>query len=139
MLNNDLTDDLENVFDIAQIPDCRKLYLVPYFLRGEALRWYKNNTSTLTSWETFVQELKEAFLSPYHEELAFKKLESYTQGINQPIRSFYNEVLKLCSEADPTTSKSTKLKNLLNKTKPTIQLEIRRKKPNNNKTIFRIC
>jgi len=42
-------DDLENVFDIAQIPDYHKLDLVPYSLRGEALRWYKNNTSTLTS------------------------------------------------------------------------------------------
>ena len=31
-------DDLENVFDIAQISDCHKLDLVPYFLRGEALR-----------------------------------------------------------------------------------------------------
>jgi hypothetical protein len=122
-------DDLENVFDIAQIPDYHKLDLVPYSLRGEALRWYKNNKSTLNSWKTFVQELKEAFLSPYHEELAFKKLESYTQGINQPIRGFYNEILKLCSEADPTMSESTKLKNLLNKTKPTLQFEIRRKKP----------
>jgi hypothetical protein len=76
-------------------------------LRGEALRWYKNNKSTLTTWPIFVSELKEAFISPYHEELAFKKLESYTQGINQPIRSFYNEILKLCSEADPTMSEAT--------------------------------
>src|SRR5262249_54861904 len=85
--------------------------------------------SSFTSWSSFVQEFKEAFLSPFHEELAFKKLESYTQGVNQSIRSFYNEVLKLCSEADPTMSESTKLKNLLNKVSPRIQFEVRRKKP----------
>ena len=126
-------EDLENLFEIAQIPNSHKLDLIPYSLRGEALRWYKNNKSTLTSWEIFIQEFKEAFLSPFHEELAFKKLESYTQGINQPIRSFYNEVLKLCSEADSTMSESTKLKNLLNKTKPSIQFEIRRKRPTTTK------
>jgi hypothetical protein len=125
--------DLESLFDTAQIPDCFKLDLVPYSLRGEALRWFKINKSTFTSWSSFVQEFKEAFLSPYHEELAFKKLESYTQGMNQPVRSFYNEVLKLCQEADPTMSESTKLKNLLNKVLPRIQFEVRRKKPTTTK------
>ena len=126
-------DDLESLFDTAQIPDNFKLDLIPYSLRGEALRWYKINKSSFTSWSLFVKEFKEAFLSPFHEELAFKKLESYTQGVNQPIRSFYNEVLKLCSEADPTMSESTKLKNLLNKVLPRIQFEVRRKKPTTTK------
>ncbi|CAF3845113.1 unnamed protein product [Adineta steineri] len=122
-------EDLEQLFETAQIPDMHKLDLVPYTLKGEALRWYKNNKKTITTWNEFVQELKEAFLSPFYEELAFKKLESYTQGINQSIRSFYNEVLKLCADADPTMTESTKMKHLLNKAKPTIQFEIRRKRP----------
>ncbi|CAF3319280.1 unnamed protein product [Rotaria sp. Silwood2] len=126
-------EDLEHLFDTAHIPDAKKLDLISYSLRGEALRWYKNNKSTLTSWHVFVHELKKAFTSSYHEELAFKKLESYTQGENQSICNFYNEVLKLCKEADSTMSESTKLKNLLNKTKPTIQFEVRRKKPTTTK------
>ena len=63
------------------------------------------------------------------EELAFKTLESYTQGEKQSVRNFYNEILKLCKQADTSMSESTKLKNLLNKVKPTIQLEVRKKKP----------
>ncbi|CAF2151965.1 unnamed protein product [Rotaria magnacalcarata] len=74
-------------------------------------------------------ELKEAFLSPFHDELAFKKLESYPQGINRPVRSFYNEVLKLCTETDPEMSESMKLRHLLKKAKPTLQYEIRKRKP----------
>jgi hypothetical protein len=77
--------------------------------------------------------LKEAFLSPFHDELAFKKLESYTQGLNQPVRSFYNEVLKLCSETDSEMSESMKLRHLLKKAKPTLQYEIRKKKPTTTK------
>ncbi|CAF1483840.1 unnamed protein product [Rotaria sordida] len=126
-------EDIEQLFDTAEIPENHKLDLVQYSLRGEALRWFKNNKSTFTSWKTFVKGLKETFLSPFFEEIAFKKLETYSQGVNQPVRSFYNEVIKLCNEADSSMSELTKLRNLLNKTKPTLQLEIRKKKPTTTK------
>ena len=102
-------------------------------MKGEARRWYKNTKSSLKSWSIFVKEIKEAFLSPFHDELAFKKLESYTQGINQPVRSFYNEVLKLCNDTDPDMSETMKLRHLLKKAKPTLQYEIRKKKPTTTK------
>ncbi|CAF3827803.1 unnamed protein product [Rotaria sp. Silwood1] len=126
-------EDIEQLFDTAQIPENHKLDLVQYSLRGEASRWFKNNKSTFITWETFVKSLKETFLSPFFEEIAFKKLEAYSQGVNQPVRSFYNEVIKLCNEADSSMSDFTKLRNLLNKTKPTLQLEIRKKKPTTTK------
>ena len=126
-------EDIDQSFDTAQIPGSLKLDLVQYSLRGEALRWFKNNKSTLTSWSGFVKELKETFLSPFFEEIAFKKLESYSQGVNQPIRSFYNEVLKLCNDADPSMSDSRKLRHLLNKTNSALQFEIRLKGPATSK------
>jgi hypothetical protein len=129
-------EDLEHLFEVAHIPDANKLDLVSYTLRGEALQWYRNSKSTFTSWSTFVSELKKTFVSVYHDELAFKKLESYIQTENQSICNFYTEVIKLCNDADPNMSESTKLKNLLNKTKPTIQFEVRRKKPTTTKEFF---
>ncbi|CAF1302635.1 unnamed protein product [Rotaria sordida] len=42
-------EDIEQLFDTAQIPDSHKLDLIPYSLRGEARRWYKNTKATLTS------------------------------------------------------------------------------------------
>lgn len=126
-------EDIEQLFDTAQIPDSHKLDLISYSLKGEARRWYKNTKSSLTSWSIFVKEIKEAFLSPFHDELAFKKLESYTQGSNQPVRSFYNEVIKLCNETDPDMSEVMKLRHLLKKAKPNLQYEIRKKKPTTTK------
>lgn len=126
-------EDIEQAFDTAQIPESLKIDLVQHSLRGEALRWFKNNKSTFTSWSFFVKGLKEMFLSPFFQEIAFKKLESYSQGVNQPIRSFYNEVLKLCTEADPSMSDSSKLRHLLNKTNSTLQFEIRLKGPTTTK------
>ncbi|CAF3328914.1 unnamed protein product [Rotaria sp. Silwood2] len=126
---NKWIEEIEHLLDLAHIPESTRLDLISYSLRGDALEWFKNNRSSLTSWGVFVLELKKAFTSSFHEELAFKKLESYSQGENQSIRSFFNEVLKLCKEADTTMSEATKLKNLLNKTKPSIQFEVRKKKP----------
>ena len=125
-------EKIEHLLDLAHIPESVRLDLVSYSLRGDALEWFKNNRSSLTSWNIFVLKMKKAFISSFHEELAFKKLESYSQGENQSIQSFFNEVLKLCKEADSTMSEVTKLKNLLNKAKPSIQFEVRKKKPKSN-------
>ena len=126
---NKWIDEIEHLLDIAHIPNAIRLDLISYSLRGDVLEWLKNNRSVFTSWKVFVAELKRAFTSSFYGELAFKKLESYTQGENQSIRSFFNEVLKLCKVVDATMKETTKLKTLLNKTKPSLQLEVRKKKP----------
>lgn len=51
-------EDIEQLFDTAQIPDNHKLDLIRYSMKGEASRWFKNNKATFTSWNTFVQSLK---------------------------------------------------------------------------------
>ena len=122
-------EEIEHLLEVAHIPDSTRLDLISYSLRNDALEWFKNNRSILTSWKIFVVEITRAFSSSFHEEITFKRLESYTQGENQSIRNFFNEILKFCREADSTMSESTKLKNLLNKTKPNIQYEVRKKKP----------
>ena len=122
-------EEIDHLMEIAHVPDCNRLDLISYSLRGDALQWFRNNKSTLTSWTIFIQDIKKAFTSTFCEELAFKTLESYTQGEHQSVRNFYNEVLKLCKQADASMSESTKLKNLLNKVKPSIQLEVRKNKP----------
>jgi hypothetical protein len=122
-------EDIEHLLDVTHIPDTSRLDLITYLLRGDALQWYKNNKYSFTSWKTFILELRRTFTSSFHEELAFKQLEAYSQGEYQSVRNFFNETLKLCKEADSTMSEATKLKNLLNKAKPSIQFEVRKKKP----------
>ena len=43
---------------------------------------------------------------------------------------------KLCKEADGEMSEATKLKTLLNKTKPSIHLEIQKKKPTSTREVL---
>ena len=122
-------ENTEHLMEIAHVPESIRLDLIPYALRSDALQWYRNNKSTFTSWSKFLDELKKTFLSSFSEEMAFKSLESYSQVEQQSVQQFFNEVVKLCEEADPNMSESTKLKNLLIKVKPSIQYEVRKKKP----------
>ncbi|CAF4384919.1 unnamed protein product [Rotaria magnacalcarata] len=86
---NKCIDDIEHLLDVAHIPDSSRLDLISYSLRGDALQWFKTSKSMFTSWKVFISELKRAFTSSFHEELAFKKLESYNQGENQSIRNSF--------------------------------------------------
>ena len=79
--------------------------------------------------ENFVAELKRDFTSSFHEELAFQRLENYSRTDQQSIRNFFNEILKVCSEADSTMSESAKLKHFWNKPKTSIQFEVRQQNP----------
>lgn len=65
---------IEHIMQIAHVPDSNRLDLIAYSLRGDALQWFRNNKSTLISWNSFIQEFKKAFKSSFCEELAFKTL-----------------------------------------------------------------
>lgn len=102
-------EEIEHIMQIAHVPESNRLDLIAYSLRGDALQWFRNNKSELTIWNTCIQEIKKAFRSSFCEEVAFKTLESYSQSENQSVRNFYNEVLKLCKQADSNMSDSIKL------------------------------
>ena len=96
--------DINQLFNTARISVSHKHDLVQYSFRGEVSRWFKNNKSTFTSWITLLKASQDTFLSSFYEAIAFKTLESYSRGINQPLRSFYNEILKLCNHLHPPLS-----------------------------------
>ena len=56
-------EEIEHLLEVAHIPDSTRLDLISYSLRNDALEWFKNNRSTLTSWKIFVVEIKRAFTS----------------------------------------------------------------------------
>ncbi|CAF1172514.1 unnamed protein product [Didymodactylos carnosus] len=132
--NNDVKkwlEELQNTFDIAHIPDDNKLNIISYQLKGEAFIWYNENKKYFTSWDNFVELIQKAFTSSFSADIAFSKLETYTQTHNQSVRNYYTEMMKLCKEADQTMSDTTKLKYLLSKMKSSLQFEVRMKKPTN--------
>ncbi|CAF4867021.1 unnamed protein product [Rotaria socialis] len=58
--------ELEYLFQITHIQDATKLDFFSYSLRADALAWFRNHKSSLTSWKALVLELKKAFPSSVH-------------------------------------------------------------------------
>jgi len=68
------------------------------------MEWYKHSKNSIVSWfhgRILLERLNKRLLLFIMNKLLSKKLEFYSQGENQSVRSFYNEILKVCREADP--------------------------------------
>ncbi|CAF1033903.1 unnamed protein product [Didymodactylos carnosus] len=102
---------------------------VPTLLQDEAMKWYKRNSATITSWSEFEKQIKEEFTSRFKNRKAFERLLYYEQSMNQSIKDYYNEIMDLCKEVDPQMSETIKLQYLLTKVKPTLKLEVSKQFP----------
>ncbi|CAF4507170.1 unnamed protein product, partial [Didymodactylos carnosus] len=54
-----------------------KFKCVPTFLQDEAMKWYKRNSTTITSWSEFEKQIKEEFTSKFKNRKAFERLLYY--------------------------------------------------------------
>ena len=47
-------EEIDHLMQTAHVPDSNRLDLISFSLRGDALQWFRNNKSMLTSWSIFV-------------------------------------------------------------------------------------
>ncbi|MDD9361431.1 MAG: hypothetical protein PV344_00665, partial [Anaplasma sp.] len=85
-----------------------------YFaLEGTARRWFENHEASLTAWDTCVAELKRTFAGHHRRQRAEDLLQTRTQGPNESVTSFVEDVLRLSSRADPQATDEKKLRILM--------------------------
>ncbi|CAF4480050.1 unnamed protein product [Didymodactylos carnosus] len=122
-------EEVETQFDNGDIQDSSKLAIISYHLKSEALVWYRENRKNITTRDEFVKKITKAFKSSHHSELAYRKLETYTQTGTQTIRNYYSEMIQIFREADPCMSDHEKLRYLFKNMKSSLQYEIRKTFP----------
>ncbi|CAF1622975.1 unnamed protein product, partial [Didymodactylos carnosus] len=122
-------EEVETQFDNGDIQDSSKLAIISYHLKSEALVWYRENRKNITTWDEFVKKITKAFKSSHHSELAYRKLETYTQTGTQSIRNYYSEMIQIFREADPCMSDHEKLRYLFKNMKGSLQYEVRKAFP----------
>jgi hypothetical protein len=101
----------ENVMDyIAQFErvarangwnDAKKLVVIPCYLDGAALKWHENTDKAegeALTWEVLKTKMKGEFEGvAWDEQLEFK-LRMRMQGEDEPVESYVQDVMNLCSE-----------------------------------------
>ena len=120
----DWLEKLEQRFKMAHWSDENKLQYISIHLQDDAYRWWNQASTSITSWSSFVQAIKQAFGSTKMKELAFEQLKWYKQTVNQSITQYYDQVLELCKRVDAGMTESMKLQYLLAGVKDSLKLHI---------------
>ncbi|CAF5016377.1 unnamed protein product [Rotaria sp. Silwood1] len=89
--------------------DAEKLFYVSLCLEADARDWFYNN--------------------PDLSYICFNRLRHYEQSINQDVRQYYFDVMKLCKEANPLMDDASKLQYLKDGLKPSLRFDVLLKIP----------
>ncbi|CAF3126930.1 unnamed protein product [Rotaria sp. Silwood2] len=94
-------------------------------LDGEAKRWYENNMS-LTQWQELKLALLERFTSSVSSSKLFEQLKDRKQRPDETVTSYYDAIIKLCHEYDPSMSQKMKISWLENGINDSLKIQIKR-------------
>lgn len=88
-------------------------YVVVYLVET-ALTWFENNEAKLTTWASFVEELRKSFGDPIsRRKKAEQTLAQRAQVPGETCTAYIQEVLKLCSLVNPNMTEEDKVGHLL--------------------------
>ncbi|CAF4395313.1 unnamed protein product, partial [Didymodactylos carnosus] len=96
-----------------------------------ALNWYNRNASLINSWQQFVTFIKDEFGSKYKEQEAFERMKNYHQSINHSVIEFYNGIMDISREINPSPTDHNILQHLISNVKPSLKITILEKQPKN--------
>jgi hypothetical protein len=94
-------------------------------LDGEARRWYEDNIS-LTQWQDLKPALLERFEPAESSSKIFERLKERKQKSDETITSYYDAIIKLCREYDPSMSQKMMVSWLENGIKDSLKIQIKR-------------
>jgi hypothetical protein len=118
-------NNIERIGKIIEANDSILHCMCTAKLDGEAKCWYENNVS-LTQWENLKPALLERFTTSDPSSKIFEQLKERKQKPDETITSYYDAIIKLCHEYDPTMSQKMMISWLENGVKDSLKLQIKR-------------
>ncbi|CAF1648105.1 unnamed protein product, partial [Didymodactylos carnosus] len=110
---SDWLDEIETILAIANVKDDARTPIAAQCLSGDAAKWYKQAKATIDgSWTTFKEELITTFTATTQKLNISTKLQNRRQGLNEPVQSYYFDVLGLCTKLDHRMGEEQKLLHL---------------------------
>lgn len=103
--------------------DQKKLVVIPCYLEGAALKWYENMEARLgedITWEQLRNCMKEAFQSIAWDEQLEYRLRMRMQADDEPVESYFQDVINLCAKVDPDMAERSKIKHVLRGLAPSL-------------------
>ena len=121
--------EIEQSMHLLKLSDQEKFFFISSCLESDARDWYFDNVQLISTWKAFVPKFIKTFESSGKADISFNRLRHYEQGLNQDVRQYYFEIMKLCKETNPWMDKLTKLQYLKDGLKPSLRFDILLKNP----------
>lgn len=94
--------------------DETKLVNAPFYLSSTALTWFENNEAQLSTWDNFTADLLAVFGSgDDRKKSARASLAMRAQRLNETCAAYIQDVLHLCTVAEPSMNEQDKIGHLL--------------------------
>ena len=128
---------IQQMMNKFKLTDEEKLFYISLCLEADARDWFYDNPHLCSTWISFIQNLLKTFESSGKADISFNHLRHYEQSINQDVRQYYFDVMKLCKEANPFMDDASKLQYLKDGLKSSLRFEVLLKNPQNTEDFLR--
>lgn len=95
-------EDVEEVFDRAQLQPPNKFIAIQSYLTDAALKWFRNKKAIITDWKTFKRQIVHIYQPSLDEQLS--RLETRHQASDESLLEYYHDKLHLCLQVDAQMS-----------------------------------
>lgn len=125
---------------VARNVDDRQVFASALDLfEGNALKWYRNNRKQLEDWEHLVQQLRNEFQPLNYNEKLFSEIKQRTQGLDESVGTYLDNMEALFSRLTCTISATAKLKIMLDNLQPFYQSQLALIEINSTDHLRKLC
>ena len=111
--------DIDELFDAAKQKPEERLSIAPTYLADDAKKWYRIR-GLFDSWLDFKTALESAFTSSANQLKTSAQLYNRRQALDEPIQTYYFDVMRLCTRLNPEMPPNERLLHLLRGLKPSL-------------------
>lgn len=106
------------------VPDAELLTVLPFFLDGIALNWFRYNSDKWATFSEFVPDLRRRFLDTNFQQARLNEARRRTQGPNEPVADYMTCLREMFQRLVPRLARDMELDMAWRNMAPQIQLQI---------------
>jgi hypothetical protein len=126
---------VEEIFDAIKVDKNDRRRFLPMYFGEDVKKWYRSEEQN-SDYDEFKKEFINAFTSSTYKFKISTKLMNRRQSSDEPVQSYYYDVLALCTRFNPEMREDENILYLLRGLKPSIQQHVIMSDPKKCKDLF---
>ncbi|CAF3894349.1 unnamed protein product [Rotaria sordida] len=134
--SEDVERFLKSIKNITKATDESDNHEILEIVRGKLIRsagiWFDNNEPNFKKWSDFEAAFRNRYFSTTSTHKKFDTLKQRKQLPDEPITSYFDDIINLCQEIDPTMSEKIIIQHLMSGINPDFRKELSRRESSIN-------